>query len=342
MDLLTLQPYRDFFFIAEAGVNHEGSLAVAIQMVESAAKAGADAIKFQAYTAKNLAHKSLAQSYWDTNSEKNTSQYDLFSKYESFSLEEWITIKKACEHNSIEFWLSIFDVELAHQLAPICDGLKVASGDLTFKRLHSELLGHQKPTIFSLGASLDSEIVELSTQITNANACALFCRLIYPTDDNSANLCDYPVYSKKFPIIKGISDHCREGTGESVLLAYALGASIVEKHFTLDSSLSGNDHYHSITPHFLNVVVNQIKRMRDLYGSLGADNLMSQASSRTGARRSLFFTQSFQQGHIVESNDIIELRPVVGIPASDIDCVIGKKLTSDVLQGDPVHWPLLS
>ena len=224
------RPYEDFFFIAEAGVNHEGSVDTAISMVEQAAYSGAHAIKFQAYRADFLAHTNLASAYWDQNEESADSQHDLFSKYESFNFSEWQLIKNACEHHNIQFWLSIFDIELAQTLSPLCDGLKIASGDITFSRLHEYLLTLNKPLIFSTGASSFDEIACLNAKLQNTNSALLFCRLSYPTLDNNAEYGLYLSYKEKFNLIKGISDHCLNKNGESILMGY-FGASLLKSIF---------------------------------------------------------------------------------------------------------------
>jgi len=339
MDFISLRPREDFVFLAEAGVNHEGSVEEAIKMVEAAAQSGADAIKFQAYIADKLAHKKYAKSYWDEKEEATQSQHKLFSKYKSFTISEWERIKKACEINNIEFWLSIFDLELAKSLYQLCDGLKVASGDITFKRLHDFVLDKKIPSIFSTGASNESEINILNEKIKDKNSISLFCRLSYPTADLNAEYGMFSNLSKKYKSLKGISDHCKTLQGESVILAFTLGAVVVEKHFTLTPNIRGNDHYHSITPEILRSTLKSISRMRDIY-KVKSNSIptKSESQARKGARRSLFYTSSLNKGHLICEKDIIELRPVVGVEASAIKEVIGKELVNDVCDGDPVNY----
>ena len=339
MDFISLKPREDFIFLAEAGVNHEGSVEKAIKMVEAAAISGADAIKFQAYTADKLAHKKYAKAYWNEKEEGTKSQHKLFSKYESFKISEWSRIKKACKINNIELWLSIFDIELAKSLYKFCDGLKVASGDITFNRLHDFVLDKKIPSIFSTGASKESEIRILNEKIKDKNSISLFCRLSYPTEDLDAEYGMFSSLSKKYKSLKGISDHCKTLQGESVILAFVLGAVVVEKHFTITPDIRGNDHYHSITPEVLRSTLKSIKRMSDIY-KIKSNFIPTKAErpAREGARRSLFYTASLDKGHIINENDIIELRPVVGVEASSIKEVIGRELVSDVSNGDPVTY----
>ena len=333
--LQQLKSFSDFFFIAEAGVNHEGSLDNAIKMVEGAALAGASAIKFQAYTADGLAHNKLAKSYWDTNEENESSQHNLFKKFETFSKENWMIIKNACEKNNIEFWLSIFQTSLVEELGSICDGLKVASGDITFKRLHDKIFLLDKPTIFSLGASNESEIIDLQNKCVGRNYATLMCRLIYPTSDKYANYINYKKMSEKFTSIKGISDHCKDINSETVLMSFLLGATILEKHFTLDNTLKGNDHYHSCTPETLSKALISLERIKVLLGEeINELPLNQEIPARKGARRSLYLTKNLNKGDILDENDLIELRPFSGLCASKIDKVIGKKLNKNLKKGD--------
>mgnify|MGYP002883388916 CR=1 FL=1 len=330
-----LESFNELFLIAEAGVNHEGSLETALRMVEGAASAGASAIKFQAYTADGIAHKQHAKSYWDRTEENESSQYNLFKKYETFSKEEWEVIRKSCVTNKIEFWLSIFETKLVESLGPLCDGLKVASGDITFKRLHEEIFRLNKPTIFSLGAANHNEIIDLENKCIGKNYATLMCRLIYPTDDKYANYINYKDMKNKYKSIKGISDHCREVNSETILMSYLLGASILEKHFTLDTNLKGNDHYHSCTPSSLKKAMESISRMKIILGSNKLElPLKQELPARKGARRSLYLTKDLTKDQLIEPNDLIELRPCIGICASKINNVIGKYVNKNMNEGD--------
>lgn len=336
-DLLALRPYEDFFFIAEAGVNHEGSVEHAIEMVKQAASSGASAIKYQAYTAKGLAHRSLANPYWDEAEEKTPSQYELFSKYESFSKDEWLRVKRACEASDIEFWLSIFDLELFEDLAPLCDGIKVASGDITYKRLHDAVFRSGKRSIFSTGACSEDEIKKLDSTLDGRNALSLFCRLSYPTTDESAELDYYTHLSGKYSSMRGISDHCKEGKGESVLLAAMLGAVVVEKHFTLMPNAEGNDHYHSISPTVLKECLDMVERISILRRVTSTSiPTQSELAARDGARRSLFYSRDIKRGEFLGHCDLIELRPGRYISSSRVEEFLGKVLMHDV----QAHRPL--
>lgn len=343
MDFKKLRPFKDFLFLAEAGVNHEGSIEEAIRMVEEASRSGANAIKFQAYNADQLAHPTYAKAYWDKGEEETESQHQLFSKYQSFSKSDWERIKNSCLRNKIEFWLSIFDVSLAKNLYKLCDGLKIASGDITFERLHDFVLSSNKPSIFSTGAASEKEIFYLNQKIKNKNSISLFCRLSYPTADSNAEFGMFSNLSKKYETLRGVSDHCKTGNGESVILAFNLGAILVEKHFTLTPDAKGNDHYHSITPDVLKSTLSSIKRMQNIY-QIKSETIptKSEMPALIGARRSLFFTRNLKKNHILQDQDIIELRPNIGIEANKIKNIIGKKLMKDVKADEIIKYKDLS
>ena len=335
LKLSELKSFSDFFFIAEAGVNHEGSLNKAIKMIEGASKAGASAIKFQAYTADGLAHDKYAKSYWDRDEESESSQHSLFKRFESFSKENWQIIKNACEANNIEFWLSIFETSLVESLGELCDGLKVASGDITFTRLHEKIRLLNKPTIFSLGASNHNEINQLQGQCSGMNYATLMCRLIYPTNDRYANYINYRKMSERYESIKGISDHCKDINSETIIMSFLLGACILEKHFSLDNTKKGNDHYHSCTPNSLSKALDSLDRIKILLGKeIQELPIEQELPARKGARRSLYLTGNISSGEILKGDDLIELRPFNGICASRINEVIGKKLIKDLIKGD--------
>ena len=167
------------------------------------------------------------------------------------------------------------------------------------------------------------------------NYATLMCRLIYPTSDIYANYISYKKLSNKFKSIKGISDHCKEINSETLLISFLLGATILEKHFTLDSNLEGNDHYHSCTPTSLRNAMDSIARMKILLGKeINKLPLKEEIPARIGARRGIYLNKDLNSGSILKYGDLIELRPLKGICASKINNVIGKKLSKDLKKGD--------
>ena len=138
--------------------------------------------------------------------------------------------------------------------------------------------------------------------------------------------------------MRGVSDHCRPGNGESVILAFNLGATVVEKHFTLTPNIEGNDHYHSITPEVLSSTINSIKKDGRYLGFQVNYSNSDRNTREEGARRSLFFTNDLTKGHVVSESDLIELRPVIGVEANCISKIIGKRLLNNVKSNDAVKY----
>ena len=202
-------PIVNPYIIAEVGVNHEGSMKLAKCLVDEAKEGGADAVKFQSYKAETLASKD-SPSYWDTDEEPTTSQYELFKKHDSFWKPEMQELKDYCDEVGIEFMSTPFDIESANFLNDMMDIYKISSSDLTNKPFIEYLCRFNKPIILSTGASDLFEIQEAVSWIENyGNPLALLhCVLNYPTPDKNANLGMIMDLKVKFPDkIIGYSDH---------------------------------------------------------------------------------------------------------------------------------------
>lgn len=333
------------FLIAEAGVNHEGSIEKACELIDSAAAAGADAIKFQWYSAKKLASQ-YAESYWDTSKEKEKSQIDLFSKYDSFGLKEYILLKERCDQSNIEFMLTVFDVGLVDKASPLVARWKIASADITFVRLLRSIASTKKPVILSTGASNISEIKNAVTQLEIAGCddlTLLHCVLNYPTNDNDMHLYRIRELKRRFPQCNlGFSDHTVPSKNcDQLLIAALAGARVLETHYTYDKSLPGNDHYHACDAHDIQLFRKREAEIMQWFGSqteCESTLLEGQRIARENARRGLYFTVDCGEGHLLEATDLIELRPVKGaISADQFDLCIGKRLIARKYAGDPLR-----
>lgn len=333
------------FLIAEAGVNHEGSMERAYELIDSAAEAGADAIKFQWYSAKKLASR-YAESYWDTSKEKEKSQIDLFSRYDSFGLGEYTLLKERCDQSNIEFMLTVFDVGLVSEAAPLVDRWKIASADITFVRLLRSIASTKKPVILSTGASKISEIQNAVTQLERAGCVdltLLHCVLNYPTNDQDMHLYRIRELKQYFPQCElGFSDHTVPSSNcDQLLIAVLAGASVLETHYTYDKSLPGNDHYHSCDVNDIRLFREREFQIKQWLGNptdCESTLLDGQQTARENARRGLYFTADCRKGHVLGAEDVIELRPVKGaISADQIDLWIGKRLVAGKCAGDPLR-----
>ncbi|EMI24771.1 sialic acid synthase [Rhodopirellula europaea SH398] len=323
--------------IAEAGVNHEGSMETAKKLVDEAAEGGAQAIKFQSYKAATLASKD-SPAYWDLNEEPTSSQYELFKKHDSFWKKEFEELKTYCDQVGIEFISTPFDVESANFLNDLMDVFKISSSDITNKPFIEIICDFNKPIVLSTGAAYLSEIHEAVQWIeAKGNPLALLhCVLNYPTPDELANLGGINLLKQQFPQhTVGYSDHTLPADMKTSEVALVLGATIVEKHFTHDKSLPGNDHYHAMNREDLKVFMESAKRICSLVGTGNFSDLSTQKSARENARRSLVSARDIAAGATITREDLTFKRPASGISPKDIDQVVGSKATQD-LENDTV------
>jgi N-acetylneuraminate synthase len=344
----TINPYKQELYrpyiIAEIGVNHEGSMYLAKHLVDEAKEGGADAVKFQSYKAETLASKD-SPSYWDTSEEPTTSQYELFKKHDSFWKDEMQELKEYCDEVDIEFMSTPFDIESANFLNKMMDVYKISSSDLTNKPFIEYLCKFNKPIILSTGASNLYEIQEAVSWISEyGNPLALLhCVLNYPTLEANANLgmiCDL---KQKFPDkIIGYSDHTLPKDMKVCEMATMLGAVIIEKHFTHDKTLPGNDHYHAMDKEDLKYYRSKLERTFEILGDFKVKALEDEESARQNARRSLVAKRFIHKGKIIENADLTFKRPAYGISPKFIDEVLGKKANVDINDDDVFQWNLLS
>ena len=340
----TINPYEGKLYrpyiIAEVGVNHEGSMELAKRLVDEAKEGGADAVKFQSYKAETLASKD-SPSYWDTSEEPTTSQYELFKKHDGFWIEEMQELKNYCDKIGIEFMSTPFDVESADFLNDMMDVYKISSSDLTNKPFVEYLCQFNKPIILSTGASSLHEIQEAVSWIEKfGNPLALLhCVLNYPTPDKNANLGMILDLKQKFPNkIIGYSDHTLPKDMKVCEMATMLGSVIIEKHFTHDKTLPGNDHYHAMDKEDLKKFISSLDRTFDILGGFKVEALEDEAPARNNARRSLVASRNISKGKVITKEDLTFKRPAHGVSPKFIDEIIGKVANTDINDDAVIQW----
>jgi N-acetylneuraminate synthase len=340
----TINPYKNKLYhpyiIAEVGVNHEGSMELAKRLVDEAKEGGADAVKFQSYKAETLASKD-SPSYWDTTKEPTTSQYELFKKHDSFWIDEMQELKNYCDEVGIEFMSTPFDIESANFLDDMMDVYKISSSDLTNKPFIEYMCQFNKPIILSTGASSLHEIQEAVSWIEKyGNPLALLhCVLNYPTPDENANLGMILDLKAKFPDkIIGYSDHTLPKDMKVCEMATMLGSVIIEKHFTHDKTLPGNDHYHAMDKDDLKLFRNNLKRTFEILGGFKVEALEDEALARANARRSLVASRNIEKGKVITKEDLTFKRPAHGVSPKFIDDVIGKVAMNDIEEDTVMQW----
>ncbi|MEG9327959.1 N-acetylneuraminate synthase family protein [Salinimicrobium catena] len=341
---LVKKPLQIPYIIAEIGVNYEGSMDTAKRLIDEAKEGGADAVKFQTYKASTIASKN-SPSYWDTTKEPTTSQFKLFQKHEKFWKKEMTELKEYADKADIEFMSTPFDMESAEFLNELMDVYKISSSDITNKPFIEYMCGFNKPILLSTGASYMHEVQEAVSWIENyGNPLALLnCVLNYPTPDENANLGMIVDLKNKFPNhLIGYSDHTLPKEMKVCEIATLLGSVIIEKHFTHDKTLQGNDHYHAMDKEDLKLFRRNLKSTFEILGSFDLTALEDEKISRKNARRSLVAMKDLKVGHTITRDDLTFKRPAFGISPKFIEDVIGKTVIKDITEDDVLQWNMLS
>ena len=338
------------YVIAEMGVNFYDTarelnitpLEAAKLYIKKAKEAGVDAAKFQSYKAETIASKN-SPSYWDLSKEPTTSQYELFKKMDGFNQSDYEELYHYCKEVGIDFLSTPFDYNSADYLFDYVDIYKISSSDITNLPFIRHIARKGKPIYLSVGASYLSEVDEAVRAIReegNNDICLLHCVLSYPTKNEDANLNIIKSLKEVYPDIPiGFSDHTLPDECMTILTtAYLLGADVIEKHFTLDKTLTGNDHYHAGDPDDFRKAINNFSLIQTITGSSEKTVLECEQVPRRQARRSLVLTRDMKAGEVITATDLIAKRPGTGISPKYQDIVLGRKLKMDLKEDSILTW----
>ena len=323
-------------------MNHEGSLELAKRLIELAHEGGADAAKFQSYKAHSIA-SARSPSYWDLAKEPTSSQRKLFEKYDAFGAEEFAELSAYCQSVGIDFLSTPFDHDAVDFLNPLQSFFKIASADITNVPLLRHVAGMQKPVVLSTGASSRLEI-DLALQTLREAGCErvglLHCVLNYPCAPDDANLKMIGDLERSFPsCVIGYSDHVPPDPTMLVLTtAWLTGAHIIEKHFTHDKTLPGNDHYHAMDVEDLKRFVDNISAILPTLGSPSKRPLASEAAARKHARRSIVAARDILPGEVLSEVNLTCKRPAHGISPVHWDEVVGRRAVRRIADDEALHW----
>ena len=324
------------YLIAEIGVNHECSISKAKKLILLAKKGGADAAKFQTYKADLITSK-YAPSYWDTKKEKTKNQLQLFKKYDLFGEEDYKVLFNYCKQVGIEFLSTPFDHKAVDMLDKYVNFFKVSSSDITNFPLLKKIALKKKPILLSTGASTLNEI-KRAYNFLKKNKCnkivIMHCILNYPTKDENANLNMITSLLTEFPKnIIGYSDHTIPNKEMNIITSsYLLGARVIEKHFTLNKKIKGNDHYHSMDFKDLKNLSERIKKLKKITGINKKNYLNTEILSRKNARRSIVVKNFLKKNSVISSKNLICKRPGTGIAPYRLNFVVGKKAKKDLVE----------
>lgn len=320
------------FIIAEAGSNHNRSLEQAKNLIIVAAQAGADAVKFQTFSAEKI----VAQND-GVNAEKSV--HDIIKSIEL--PRDWhYTLAKFAQENGIIFLSTPFDeaaVDLLDDLGiPV---FKIASGDITNLPLLRYTAKKMKPMIISTGASTlgeTEEAINAIRQVGNEQIILMHCVASYPTRIEDANLAVINTISNTFNLPTGYSDHTLGIL--TPVISVAMGAVLIEKHFTLNKSMAGPDHFYAIEPAELKTMVENIRIVETLKGYGTKRVITAELECQKLGRRSIYANADIPAGSTLTKEVLSILRPAVGIDPKFLDIVIGRKTTSKINRYESITW----
>ncbi len=332
------------YVVAELSANHAQSYDKAVQLVRAAHQAGADAIKLQTYTADTLTLKSDRPEFrvgggtlWD-----GRTLYDLYQ--EAYTPWDWQPKLKALANElSMELFSSAFDASAVDFLERMgVPAHKVASFELVDIPLIRKMASTGKPIIMSTGMATDAEIVE-AVEAARAGGChqlaLLKCTSAYPAPPEEMNLRAIPVLAERFGVPAGLSDHT-QGIAAPVA-AVALGACIIEKHFTLRRADGGPDSAFSLEPAEFREMVDAIRVAEKALGSTGAARRPAEDKSRA-FRRSLFVVADLKKGEVFTEQNVRSIRPAHGLHPRHLAEVLGQRAACDIARGTPLSWELVA
>lgn len=324
--------------IAEIGVNHNGDMVLARKMIDCAKKSGADAVKFQTFTAEKLVSKETPKvKYQKETTSPGESHYEMLKKLE-LPYDEHPKLKEYSEKVGLTFISTPYDLESAKFLLELnIDYFKTASADLVDLPLQRLIAKSKKPVLISVGMASLNEVrqtINIYNDARSTDIALLHCVSNYPCSDQSLNLNVIKTLQNNFKVPIGYSDHSIGN--EASILSIAMGIRVIEKHFTLDKSLPGPDHSASSTPKEFADLVSSVRRAEAMLGSpiklcQPEEQQMAQIS-----RKSIYLSRSLKSGECIESGHLELKRPGTGLMAKHIDSLLGKKVIKDLESGHQI------
>lgn len=315
--------------IAEAGVNHNGSIELAKQLVEEAVEAGVDVIKFQTFKSEKLVSKSVRQAEYQRKNigeKSDDSQYNMLKRLE-LSEEDHEILIDYCKQKGIRFFSTAFDLESIDYLHTLNMRLwKIPSGEITNYPYIKKIARYREPVILSTGMCELSDIeaalnVLLEEGVSRKDIIILHCNTEYPTPFEDVNLRAMQEIGNKFGVKVGYSDHTR-GI-EVPIAAVALGATVIEKHFTLDRNMEGPDHKASLEPYELKEMVSAIRNIEKALGSGHKQVSDSERKNIAVARKSIVAARDIKKGELLTEENLAVKRPGIGISPMRWNDVLG-------------------
>ena len=323
------------YIIAEIGINHEGKYNIAKKMILSAAKAGADAVKFQLFNPKTLAGpQSIKTSEQKKRTNRKENLLQMWARM-TFNKTQWVNLKKIAKSNSVDFICSVFDFESLQLSKKIgLDAWKIASSDLTDLKLFDHLKNNKKPIILSTGMGSVKEITTAVKRINSKKIYILHCVSMYPCPKEFINLNRMLSLKKNYNFPIGYSDH--SSGVDACIGAITMGAKIIEKHFTLNKSWKGSDHELSADFKDLKIICDYAKNINLISGNGIIEPSKKEARMRKFFRKSIFAKRDIHPEEIITLSMIDTRRPASFLDAGKMDLVFGKKVKKKILKDENI------
>jgi len=325
--------FEKIFLIAEAGSNHNGDLDTALELVRQAARAGADAIKFQCFSLDSL----FAPEQYETVLELKTREWQNEIQKYSFQPDWHEVIASEAEKAKITYFTTPFSLDCVEQIDPFVPFYKIASCDISFSSLLKKIGSKRKGVFLSTGASYVQEIdraVETLRAFSLPFICIMHCVALYPAPIDTLNLRFIQTLINRYQLPVGFSDHSK-GIDAPVFAA-GLGAMAIEKHFTLDKTQQGADHKNSLAPDEFKSLVEKIRMLEKAMGCEKKRISSREARERVYARRGVYSRCALKKGTRLTHDDLCFLRPNVSLGAERVEEILGKRLTMDVPKQHPI------
>ncbi len=329
------------FVIAEAGVNHNGSIEMGLQLCAAAKQAGADAVKFQTFKAEDLVVPGAPTAAYQERQTGATDQFQMLRSLE-LTLEQHVRLQAYCEQIGIEFFSTPFSVQAVDLLMGLGVGrLKMSSGELTHRALISHAAATGLPLLISTGMASMAEITEALQWVQEARGnlqgvSVLHCTSSYPAPDSALNLRAMQSLANDLGLPVGYSDH---SSGiEASLAAVAMGASVIEKHLTLDCSLPGPDHSASLEPLAFASMVQGIRRISSMLGDGIKRPSQDELETAKVARRSIVAACNIPAGTVLRADMLACRRPANGIAPKEMTALLGRTSKTPLSTGQALQW----
>lgn len=329
-----MSPDQTVKVIAEIGVNHNGDAAMAAELVVSAAEGGADVVKFQIFRADLVAARQATLAPYQERS-ADGGQRDMLAALQ-LTPDDWVALAELAARHHVGFMATAFDAEsldLVESLAP--EAHKIPSGEITNHRFLRLVAAFGRPVVMSTGMASIEEIADAVEilRACDAELTLLHCVTAYPTPFELTNLRSIPFLRERFSVPVGWSDHSVDS--RSAIAATALGATVIERHVTLDRSLPGPDHAASDDPARFAAYAADVRATQAALGTFTKERSAAEAANVVAARRSWHTSRDLSKGTILVDDDVVALRPEVGVPVDRT--VVGRRLVVDKAAGTPLR-----